>query len=143
MADEDDVLFVRLSFLRSELTYLRAERDGVASFESFQTNYRLVRAVERSLHLAIEACLDMGRRIIALEGFRFPYDNKDVFRVLAEEGILQPDLVSTMYDMAGFRNVVVHEYVRIDQLVVYGVLKKHLEDFEAFAKAIQVYARSR
>lgn len=141
MAGEDDVLFSRLSYLRDELNYLRAERDRISSFEAFRTDHRLVRAVERSLHLAIEACLDVGRRIIALEGFRFPDDNKDVLRVLAEEGVISPDLVGTMYEMAGFRNIIVHEYVRIDQAVVYGVLKKRLEDFEAFAKAVHLWVR--
>lgn len=141
MADEDDVLFARLSYLRDELNYLRAERDRTPSFDAFRADHRLVRAVERSLHLAIEACLDIGRRIIALEGFRFPDDNKDVFRILAEEGIIASDLVGTMYEMAGFRNIIVHEYVRIDQVVVYSVLKKRLEDFEAFTKAVQVWVR--
>ncbi|WP_448595363.1 HepT-like ribonuclease domain-containing protein [Thermoflexus hugenholtzii] len=36
--------------------------------------------------MAIEACLDIGRRLIAREGFRYPEDNADVFRVLAEHG---------------------------------------------------------
>lgn len=143
MADEDDVLFARLNYLRDELNYLRAERDRTTSFDAFRADHRLVRAVERSLHLAIEACLDLGRRIIALEGFRFPDDNKDVFRILAEEGILPPDLASTMFEMAGFRNIIVHEYVRIDQVVVYGVLKKRLEDFEAFARSVQAWVRGR
>jgi len=36
LADEDDVLFARLSYLRDELNYLRAERDRTPSFEAFR-----------------------------------------------------------------------------------------------------------
>ena len=36
MANEDDVLFARLSYLRDELNYLRAERDRTPSFEAFR-----------------------------------------------------------------------------------------------------------
>jgi uncharacterized protein YutE (UPF0331/DUF86 family) len=63
-------------------------------FEAYTENKLVRRAVERTLHLAIEACLDVGQHLIALEGFRVPEDNKSVFIVLAEEEILPPHLLS-------------------------------------------------
>jgi uncharacterized protein YutE (UPF0331/DUF86 family) len=130
-------------FLRNELDYLRAEREMANSFKEFSEDYRLKRAVERSLHVAIEACLDMGRRIIALEGFRFPDDNREVFRILASEKVIPAELMDTMLKMAGFRNIIVHEYIKIDELKVYVALKKNLGDFETFGKAIERYLRER
>ncbi|WP_448605216.1 HepT-like ribonuclease domain-containing protein [Thermoflexus hugenholtzii] len=35
----------------------------------------------------------------------------------------------------------VHDYVRVDDAIVYGILKKHLGDFEAFARAVTAYLR--
>jgi uncharacterized protein YutE (UPF0331/DUF86 family) len=130
-------------FLRNELDYLRAEREIADSFKEFSENYRLKRAVERSLHVAIEACLDVGRRVIALEGFRFPDDNKDVFRILASEKVIPAELMESMLKMAGFRNIIVHEYTKIDDLKVYVALKRNLGDFENFSKAIERYLRDR
>lgn len=100
---------------------------------------RLKKAVERSLQVAIEACLDIGRRLIALEGFRYPEDNKDVFRVLYEEGVVPESLLPALVDMARFRNLIVHDYARIDDARVYGILKKRLEDFDAYARAVAAY----
>ncbi|HZK18115.1 MAG TPA: HepT-like ribonuclease domain-containing protein [Clostridia bacterium] len=42
------------------------------------------RYVERTIHMAIEACLDIANHIVSYEGFREPADNKDTFQVLCE-----------------------------------------------------------
>lgn len=139
MEGADDVVRERLAALRNEVDYLKQERDRVRSLRAYVENVRLKRAVERALQVAIEACLDIGRRIIALEGFRHPQDNRDVFQVLCEEGVIPEDLLPAMVNMARFRNVLVHEYVRVDDATVYGILKKRLEDFDAYARAVVDY----
>ena len=135
----DDVVLERLRYLRGEVDYLKGERDRVRSFQQYKQDIRLKKAVERSLQVAIEACLDIGRRLIALEGFRYPEDNRDVFRVLAEEGVVSKELLPTLLDMASFRNLVVHDYARIDDAKVYAILKKRLGDFDEYAKVIAAY----
>ena len=137
--DADEVILERLEFLRNEVAYLKRERDRVRSFKEYVDNIRLRRAVERSLQVAAEACLDIGRRLIALEGFRYPQDNQDVFRVLAEERVVSQELLPALLDMVRFRNLVVHDYARIDDAKVYGILKRNLSDFDAYAAAIVAY----
>jgi uncharacterized protein YutE (UPF0331/DUF86 family) len=105
-------------------------------------NIRLKKAVERSLQVAVEICLDIGRRIIAVEGFRYPQDNQDVFRVLAEEKVVPHRLLPALWDLARFRNLVVHDYAKIDDAKVYQLLKTRLGDFDAFADAVRVYLES-
>ncbi len=129
----------RLQLLRNEVDYLKSERDSLHSFQEYLENTRLRKAVERSLQVAVEICLDIGRRLISLEGFRYPDDNQDVFKVLAEEGVLSADLLLTLQEMARFRNLIVHDYARIDDARVYGILKNRLGDFDAFAEAIRAY----
>ncbi len=137
--DVDEVILERLEFLRNEVVYLKQERDRLRSFQEYENNVRLRRAVERSLQVCVEACLDIGRRLIALKGFRYPEDNKDVFQALAEEGVVSQELLPALLDMARFRNLVVHNYAKIDDAKVYGILKKHLGDFDAYARAIVNY----
>jgi uncharacterized protein YutE (UPF0331/DUF86 family) len=45
--------------------------------------------------------------------------------------------------MAKFRNLIVHDYARIDNAVVFGILKRRLGDFHAFARAIVRYPEAR
>ena len=110
-------------------------------FPQYREDVRTQRFAERTLHLAIEACLDLGNHIIADEGFREPADNRSVFKVLGEQGILDPDLQERLMDMASFRNLIVHSYGTIDHTIVYGVIQKRLTDFEDFAAAVMKYRK--
>lgn len=126
-----------MTLLSEYVTDLR-ELQGV-DFETYAEEKLIRRTVERMLHLAVEACLDIGHRIIACEGLRIPEDNKDVFAVLSEGGIVAPDLLPNLVAMARFRNLVVHNYARIDDTVVFGILKRRLADFDAYAASIVQY----
>jgi uncharacterized protein YutE (UPF0331/DUF86 family) len=136
---DDNVIVERLTVLRNEVAYLKQERDKCPNFPAYQENLRLKRAVERSLQVSVEACLDIGRHIISEEGFRFPEDNKDVFQILAEGGVVPQEQLPILLKMARFRNLVVHDYARIDDAKVYAILKRNLADLDAYARAIVEY----
>ena len=133
---DDEIIIERLALLRNELAYLKSEEKGVPRLQDYLESPRLRRAVERSLQVAIEACLDIGRRIISEKGLRFPEDNRDVFKSLAEKGLIPHSLLSRLVKMAQFRNLIIHNYARIDDSQVYSVLKRDLADFEEFARLV-------
>ncbi len=131
------VLIERLKMVEDYVSDLREVQQ--LTFKEYQTEKYLRRFIERTLHTAIEACLDIGRRLISQAGFRYPTDNKDVFVVLIEEGVLPDSQRDPLQAMAGFRNVLVHQYADLDDLAVYGAFKKRLGDFENFATSVQEY----
>jgi uncharacterized protein YutE (UPF0331/DUF86 family) len=135
----DDAIRERLSLLRNEVAYLRGEQEKLPTLQTYHLNPRAMRAVERGLQVAIEMCLDIGRRIIALEGFAYPRDNQSVFRILAAENVIPPTLLPNLLKMAGFRNLLVHEYTHIDDRLVFTALHERLTDFDAYARAIRDY----
>lgn len=135
----DDVVVGRLKLLAEYTDELCEYQTQASSFQVYRDSKMLRRAVERTLQVAVEICLDIGRRLIALEGFRYPEDNQDVFQVLREEEIVPAALLPILREMARFRNLIVHDYARIDDARVYGILKKRLGDFDAFAKTIRAY----
>lgn len=45
--------------------------------------------------------------------------------------------------MAGTRNILVHGYDRVDDALIYGIMKKHLNDFDDFLSQIKKYAYNR
>ncbi|HHW39704.1 MAG TPA: DUF86 domain-containing protein [Syntrophomonadaceae bacterium] len=67
-------------------------------------NKLLRRYLERTLHLAVEACLDIGSHIIADQKLREPEDYKDVMAVLCEAGYLPANKLDGFKKMAQFRN---------------------------------------
>jgi uncharacterized protein YutE (UPF0331/DUF86 family) len=142
LEDADAAVANRLKLLAEYADELREYEAQATSLRVYRDNKILRRAVERTLQVAVEICLDIGRRLIALEGFRYPADNQDVFRVLHEENVVPDDLLTTLLDMARFRNLIVHDYARIDDALVYSILKKRLGDFDAFARTVQTFLES-
>ncbi len=103
----------------------------------YKKNKIIRRYTERTLQVAIEVCLDLASHIISYKGFREPLDNKDCFQVLRENDIIPADLADRLKRMAQFRNVVVHDYIRINPEIVYAIVHRNIPDIVAFAKAIE------
>lgn len=91
--------------------------------------------VERNFHLAIECCLDIGNHIVASLGFGTPSQYADVFKILGKEHLLPKEFAGKLEKMAGFRNILVHDYLDIDAEKVYENLQ-NLDDFTEFAQHI-------
>jgi uncharacterized protein YutE (UPF0331/DUF86 family) len=89
---------------------------------------------ERYLHPAIEACLDLANHWIADRGLRTPDANRDTFTVLEEAGELSGDLAGRLRGWAGFRNILVHEYLTIDHGMAYRAIRDELGDLETVAR---------
>lgn len=139
--DEQDIIRERLKLLNEYVNDLLELQ--TVDFETYVENKLIRRTVERTLHLAVEACLDIGQHIIAREGFRMPEDNKEVFVVLSEEDVVPSEILPNLIAMAKFRNLIVHDYARIDNQVIFGILKRRLGDLNAFAQAIVSYVEAR
>ncbi len=129
-----DVIESKLRFLKEYLSDLN-EFETV-SLADYQRNKKDQRFVERTLQLACEACIDTAAHIISRHGLREPRDNKDLFLILFESNIISEAVLDAMVKMSKFRNVVVHDYTRIDPEIVIGILKNNLIDFKRFASEI-------
>jgi uncharacterized protein YutE (UPF0331/DUF86 family) len=133
---EESVLIHRLSALEEYL----ADLDEISKdldWSKFKNDKIIRRYVERTLQMAAEACLDIANHIISYEGYREPEDNKDVFEVLSENNVIAEDLRDKLIKMAKFRNVIVHDYLKVDSEIVYAVLTKHCDDIAMYANIIK------
>ena len=104
--------------------------------EAYRSDWKTQRIVERTLQMAIEACADVANHIIADRNLRMPSTYAEAFEVLAEADILTAAQREAMVRMSGFRNLIVHEYARIEPAMVVRVLRERLGDFGAFTAAI-------
>jgi uncharacterized protein YutE (UPF0331/DUF86 family) len=118
-------------------TYLKQVREfSKISENEYKKNWKTQRIVERTLQILVEECIDIANHIIADEGMRLPAGYADTFQVLMENGIINKKLSATMEKMAKFRNVVIHQYEKIDPAIVVTILRRDLGDFEKYRKAI-------
>ena len=92
--------------------------------------------VERNLEVAAQCCIDIANRIISIEEALKPADYYESFLRLGEIGVLPMDFARRFAPIAGFRNVLVHEYLAIDWNEVYANLQ-NLGDLYAFLELMR------
>lgn len=100
-------------------------------------------AVEHGLQLAIQTLIDIGNHLLASLSEHQIEDYVDVIDKMGERGILPAAFARRIREMAGFRNILVHEYVEVDLETVHDVLKNRLSDFDQFAQHIERYLAKR
>jgi uncharacterized protein YutE (UPF0331/DUF86 family) len=112
------------------------------SGKEYAANWKIQRIVERTLQMMIETCLDISSHIISHEKLPVPETYADMFRILVRNGILSDLQLGALEKMAKFRNIVVHDYEKIDADILIGILKNNLNDFEKFKLSIIEYLKS-
>jgi uncharacterized protein YutE (UPF0331/DUF86 family) len=119
------------------------QRTRPESFEAYVGDRGLRDRCERNLQIAAQRALDIGNHIIAEEVLEPPEDQRDIFRILAGAGILPADFAARITPMAGFRNILVHDYLPIDDAKVYPALTEGLRDLQEFARHIEGWLERR
>ncbi len=130
----------KIALLERALAYLRSKAN-VKPIE-VENNYELKSALERNLHVAIEAALDIGEMIIAEENLPRPEEYKGVFLTLGKAGIIPKDFAKRIAPMAGFRNILVHQYNEIDVDLMCKFIRERLDDLEEFVTYIRKYVKT-
>lgn len=129
------VVRARIAKIREYVALLRKIR-RLADERRFVKDPLIYGNAERYLQLAIQAVLDISNHIVADMKLNLPADSKELFGLLATHKVLPVRLSKKLVSMAGFRNVLVHEYLEIDRRRVYRVLRDDLGDFAKFIKAV-------
>lgn len=127
-------ILAKLVTLKQYLGYLKEL--GKYQTETFVSDYRIHGLAERYLQLSIEVVLDIGRLVIIEAELPKPENNHEIFEILYKRKIISKALFEKLYGVAGFRNILVHAYEKIDLKIVHKNLKRSLTDFPVFAAAI-------
>jgi uncharacterized protein YutE (UPF0331/DUF86 family) len=122
----------RLVALQGYLAKLRAFRDTTE--DEFVRTAALHDLAERYLHLAVECALDLANHYIAESDLPTPETNQDSFSCLENAGEIDAALAARLRSWAGFRNVLVHEYIDIDHGIAWTAIQEELGDLDAFVR---------
>jgi uncharacterized protein YutE (UPF0331/DUF86 family) len=124
----------RLDELNERLARLEPLRERKRA--EFDADPYLRDIAERNLEVSAQCCLDICHRIIAIENTRKPVDYYEAILIMGELGILSADFARRLAPLAGFRNILIHEYLGIDWDQVYKNLQ-NLDDLVLFAEEIR------
>ena len=120
----------KIRYMRLSLSYLESKR-GV-KLEELISNYELRSAIERNLHVAIESALALGEMIISELGGEPPETNKEVFIRLGELGVIPSNFAERLAPLAGLRNILVHQYNRVDPQKILEFLPRIIRDLRDY-----------
>jgi uncharacterized protein YutE (UPF0331/DUF86 family) len=127
----------RLEALKAYL----AELDHYAqySFDELTSDFVKYRAVERTLQLAAQAVVDVAVHIIAADYNSRIQDYRQGIESLGKEGVLPVAFAQRLAPIAGFRNILVHEYLAVDPTKLYDILMNSRADLWEFGQGIIGY----
>ena len=127
----------KIKTVQDRVKRLEQISENLSELHDYQTSPDIKDIAERNLQFAIEACLDIAKIIISTNDLPEPKDNKGVFTVLAEAGILSKKTLQFLVPMAGTRNILVHGYDKVEDSIVFSVIKQHLDNFEEYLREIK------
>lgn len=130
----DDVVLNKAATIERCVRRAREEYEkDPASFEGDVTRQD---AAILNIQRACEAAIDLGYHLVHRERLGIPQSARDVFRLLAEAGWIDPEVAEAMQRMVGFRNIAVRDYQALQLPIVVAILRQHLDEFLQFTAAV-------
>jgi uncharacterized protein YutE (UPF0331/DUF86 family) len=109
---------------------------GSLDLDTFKNDPRNYGSAERFLQLAIESVFDIGTHCISSLGLTRPTTYGDILPTLAAAAIITRETARELTSLAGFRNLLVHDYTRVDRARVHVFLNTRLDGLRHFAADI-------
>lgn len=93
--------------------------------------------IERQIQLSVDLSLSIAKRKLSIEGIAVPSTGKEVFKLLASKKMLSAKNAEILIQATGLRNLIVHEYGKIDYSLFFGSVPTAFRAFVSFLKSVQ------
>ncbi len=133
---------IRERLLRLEEVVSRLEELGRPDPLAPRGGFRDTWAAERGLQLAAEIAFDVGNHILSAHFGVSAKDYEDIVAQLGAVGVIDPSLRERLKGLGGFRNILVHGYLRVDPDRVREALGAAPGQFADFAAAVRQWLGS-
>ncbi len=111
-------------------------------FEDYMENFEKRAACERYFEKIIEAVVDLAFIILKEKKMKVPENEESSFTILSNAKIISSELAQKLKDAKGMRNIIAHEYGKIDDRLVYEVVTGQLEkDTREFIRSVKVFLK--
>lgn len=99
-------------------------------------------AIERLVQLIVDLMLDINQHFIRELQLKIPDELRGTFIILGENNILPRDFAEKLAPLTGVRNILVHQYEKINKNLFMQNLRKNFSDFKKYQKHIFAYLES-
>jgi uncharacterized protein YutE (UPF0331/DUF86 family) len=134
------VVSTRIRLISDYLEILK-DLEGV-DLEEYLANIRQQLLVERILEVIIQAAIDINRHILKSVHSVEALTNDKTFVEMAKYGINSQEVAESLASSGGFRNILVHQYLKIDNRLVFDLIQEALEFYPLYCQEIVTYLES-
>ena len=110
----------------------KIERFEELSLEEYLQDDIIQDVVEYNLFIAINMMVDIATHIVVDNNIGNPETLGEAFNILNKEKYLSDDEAKIYRNMVGLRNILSHEYLKIDKKIIYDILQNNLIDIKKF-----------
>jgi uncharacterized protein YutE (UPF0331/DUF86 family) len=121
-----------------ELTGKLAEYQQL-TYEEFVYDLTRFYAFEHILQMALQSVVDIASHIAVVAGNRRPQNYGEAILALGEMKVIPAAFAGKIIGMPKLRNLLVHEYLRIEPRQLYDGLQTGLDDFRRFAEYVTAW----
>ena len=112
----------------------------VGSLENYLADLKAQATYEHYFERILEAITKIVFTVVKIKKLRLPDDDKHSFELLAEHKILTNILAKRLIDAKGMRNIIAHEYGKVDHEKVFEAVNNELkDDVNEFINQIKLY----
>ena len=105
--------------------------------QRFETDPIYRGALLHYLYLMTDSCIALAEMMVRFKSLRPPQTYSETFDILGDNRILDPEFAYSFARIAGFRNLLAHDYERVDGERICKGLLNSLQDVEYFVQQIQ------
>ena len=129
-----EIIIAKASSVKRHLE--RVKKKANVDLQAFLGDIDCQEIILFNLQMAVQNCIDIAAHIISEEGFGVPGSNNEMFYLLEENQYLSTEITEKMVKAVGFRNLIVHEYTKIEIKQVYETARNDINDINNYLKEV-------
>lgn len=131
---DKDLLLAKASSVKRYIK--RIEEKSKIDLDTFLSDIDRQEIVLFNIQMAVQNCIDIAAHIISEEGLGIPGSTSEMFYLLEENAYLDKQITEKMVKAAGLRNLIVHEYAKVEITQIFDIAQKNITDLNAYLKVI-------
>jgi len=134
---DPDLIRRKLSRLNMYLDKLKPIAEH--TFEEYRSDFYLKTSAERLIQLIVECASDINSHVVVESGQRPPEDYTSSFIRASEVGLITRELADKIKGSGGMRNILVHEYMEIDDKKVYSIIPDAISHYKEYIRQVDEF----
>lgn len=130
----------KLKEMEENLIFLKEGSCGITK-DNLKDNIIKYWGIERGIQILIELVIDISNIIISANNVEKPNTYRQTIMELSKIGVIPKNFAIDLSKMVGYRNILVHDYAKIDEEIILDILNSKLDDFANYIDNVKKWLK--